>query len=426
MTTDPSGLLNRRRSTIGLAVLVATALLVLVAPPHARAAGGSSPVLKQGMGMVAEPSVRVQALQRALVRRGHSVGATGADGRFGPRTARAVRRFQATHHLQVDAVVGPRTSAALHLTARTTARGTSVKTNVDTARRSHPNSSPSSLPSQPPAGGTRTSTSGSQRHPAALPAGLDPGPAWWGNPLLSGVLAALMATFGTVVLARYRRRERATKYYRAHAARARMQAPTMQLPSTDPSDLVSVPSPPKRTSPAGAESHGPAARVGRGPAIGYVTVSAHHSCPDSTLSERAIHQLCERDGWDLVEIIHDPGGGSLLEGTEISRALERMGEGNARALIVSDARLLGHDGDLAEVMKRLDAAGAALIAIDLGVDTSTPHGRRVATALITMNGWVRGRRIAVSRDSQPAGRRTDSCVDGDTPTATSARTDAEV
>ena len=34
---------------------------------------------------------------------------------------------------------------------------------------------------------------------------------------------------------------------------------------------------------------------------------------------------------------------------------------------------------------------AALIALDLGVDTSTPEGSRVASTLVTINGWASGR-----------------------------------
>ena len=85
MTTDSMGLLKGTRSIAGLAVLLAVALLLLSAPSHANAAGGSS-VLRQGLGMKAKPSVRVGALQRALERRGYGLGAR--DGRFGREVAR--------------------------------------------------------------------------------------------------------------------------------------------------------------------------------------------------------------------------------------------------------------------------------------------------------------------------------------------------
>ena len=89
MSTDSMGLLKGTRSCAGLAVLLALALVLLGAPAHASAAGSSS-MLARGLGMKAKPSVRVMALQRALERRGYGLGRR--DGRFGPRTTRAVGR----------------------------------------------------------------------------------------------------------------------------------------------------------------------------------------------------------------------------------------------------------------------------------------------------------------------------------------------
>src|SRR3954470_17750342 len=126
MTTNPSGLSTGRRSSTMLAMLAGLVALALLVPSHANAnanaRAGSSSLLRQGVGMTAKPSVRVQALQRMLLRRGYSVGRAGADGRFGPRTARAVRRFQAARHLKTDAIVGPRTRVALRPAATTSAK----------------------------------------------------------------------------------------------------------------------------------------------------------------------------------------------------------------------------------------------------------------------------------------------------------------
>ena len=60
MTTDPSGLLNRRMPITALGALVMLAVVALMVPSHASAAASSSSVLKQGVGMVAKPSVRVE------------------------------------------------------------------------------------------------------------------------------------------------------------------------------------------------------------------------------------------------------------------------------------------------------------------------------------------------------------------------------
>jgi len=73
------------------------------APPPAPSAG--SPTLKQGAKGAA-----VVELQNLLRSKGHSVA---ADGDFGPRTAAAVKSFQASRGLVADGVVGPKTWAAL-------------------------------------------------------------------------------------------------------------------------------------------------------------------------------------------------------------------------------------------------------------------------------------------------------------------------
>ena len=55
----------------------------------------------------------VKAIQRALINRGFSCGADGADGIFGKRTDLAVRAFQTGNKLKVDGIVGKGTITAL-------------------------------------------------------------------------------------------------------------------------------------------------------------------------------------------------------------------------------------------------------------------------------------------------------------------------
>ena len=95
-----------------------------------------STVLYPGAGYTAQGSGQVRALQRRLREAGFSPGPI--DGRYGPRTERAVARFQAAHGLGVDGTAGPETFTGLekdrvveprsaHRTARqpTRAHGTS-------------------------------------------------------------------------------------------------------------------------------------------------------------------------------------------------------------------------------------------------------------------------------------------------------------
>lgn len=98
---------------------------------------------------------------------------------------------------------------------------------------------------------------------------------------------------------------------------------------------------------------------------------------------RALRRACERAGWRLV---------SVVEGEDaIGAALERIADGTARGVVVDDARVLSRSLDFAALVRELVDADAPLVALDLGVDTSTPEGTRVARLLITLDAWRRPR-----------------------------------
>jgi hypothetical protein len=129
------------------------------------------------------------------------------------------------------------------------------------------------------------------------------------------------------------------------------------------------------------------------PVVGYVTAPEHAVNGDLSATERTIEQACERAGWRLVAIVRDPEGGRILDRPGLSHALALITDGQAEGLVVSDARLLSRSLDFAGLVNWFRDAEAALIALDLGLDTSTPEGNRVASTLITLTGWA-GERIA--------------------------------
>lgn len=66
-----------------------------------------------GTGLAGTRGPQVKLLQQSLEALGYSVGNTGIDGIYGPRTARAVRQFQRDAGITVDGDAGPETIQAL-------------------------------------------------------------------------------------------------------------------------------------------------------------------------------------------------------------------------------------------------------------------------------------------------------------------------
>jgi DNA invertase Pin-like site-specific DNA recombinase len=159
--------------------------------------------------------------------------------------------------------------------------------------------------------------------------------------------------------------------------------------ATEEQPPVAVPEPPRNS----RSGFGNGARV-----IGYVT---EQSAAAGRAPELDIERACQRSGWQLAEIVRDRDNGRILERPGMSRALERISKGDAQGLVMNDGRLLSRSADFATFVRWFRDADATLIALDLGLDTSTPGGRRLATSLITLNGWA-GDRIASRAPRSPA------------------------
>ena len=151
-------------------------------PVTARRLRAAKPVVRLGTGYrTPHGSRRVRSIQRRLRSLGYAPGPI--DGRFGPRTERAVTRFQADRRLVADGAVGPKTSRRL----------------LPSARRSTPTHVDQRTPAPPPSFPTAQRAL-TQRHAG-------PAPAPHGPPL-EAVLIALAAV-GLAVFA--------VSYLRTHA-----------------------------------------------------------------------------------------------------------------------------------------------------------------------------------------------------------------
>ena len=397
---------DRARSITSLAALLAAAALI-AAPTSAAATSGRGPtLLAEGAGMGSTPSARVRAVQRRLHHLGYALGPAGIDGRFGPWTAAAIRRLQTDHGLAVDGVVGDHTRRTLRVPSQTAQRTKAQSDPMRSAQVTPAHDVASTLRAAPRAHARMTSTGvlgfGGGRLGSALAGGL------FGA--LSGAMAALAFGIG----AGRRQRAEPIADFRGPPVAANVTTPRQD--EAPDAWTVYVPNDDDTASPVSA----PAADGALSPSelprghtvIGYVTVSADPDSREAFRSSAAIEATCKRADWNLVEIVADRENGRILERPGLGYALERIAAGHACALVVSDLQRLSRSiVDLGALMAWFRDANATLIALDLGIDTSTAEGDRVATTLIALSARAH-ERIADRTRSRLAERRANGASNG--------------
>jgi DNA invertase Pin-like site-specific DNA recombinase len=403
MTLNIVALGDWRRTTTALVALVAAAVVVTAAAPApARAATKQAPVLAQGAGMGSKPSAAVRSVQRVLRSRGYSLGRPGVDGRFGPLTAAAVRSLQADSGLVADGIVGPKTRTIVRRIERRAQRSSSTRRSSSPAKQAAPKPAPTTKSATQPAPPTATKAEGT-----------DAG--WLVAIALAAALAAFCAALAAMTLRRPGRRPGASAaiaplahelYLEGHSddkrvADFRGQAVATTIagePGADPSEghtwyLLDDARKPAPVWVREDDVQRSPSRIASGdPVIGYVTVSPEGRQDEADSGVRQVEDACERAAWELVEVVTDRESGRGLERPGLAYALQQIAEGNARGLVVSDLRRLSRSiVDLGALMEWFRDAGAGLVALDLGVDTSTPGGHEVAATLITLGDWERER-----------------------------------
>jgi DNA invertase Pin-like site-specific DNA recombinase len=139
------------------------------------------------------------------------------------------------------------------------------------------------------------------------------------------------------------------------------------------------------------------------PVLGYISALGNTDATGRDQSQRAIELACGRGRWLLLDVLRENGHRGAERRPALSAALKRVADGEARGLVVSHARLLGDSiTDLAALMSWFREARAVFVALDLGLDTSTPQGTRVAMALIRLSGWHRDRAVDGRRNGLAA------------------------
>lgn len=132
-------------------------------------------------------------------------------------------------------------------------------------------------------------------------------------------------------------------------------------------------------------------------AVGYARVSTVHQA-DEGLSleeqERRVAAYIKAQGWEHVETFTERGvSGAVpfIERPEFSRLLASLDDGVDRVVIPKLDRLGRSTMDLLSAIERVAAAGAAVVSIGEGIDTSTPVGKLTRTLLAAIAEFERDR-----------------------------------
>jgi len=97
---------------------------------------------------------------------------------------------------------------------------------------------------------------------------------------------------------------------------------------------------------------------------------------------RAIEAECQRRPWTLVRVEQDVLSGRTLQRPGLQAAIAAIERGEASALVVAKLDRLSRSLlDFAALMERSLRNRWALVALDLGVDTTTPSGEAMAGVL---------------------------------------------
>jgi DNA invertase Pin-like site-specific DNA recombinase len=107
----------------------------------------------------------------------------------------------------------------------------------------------------------------------------------------------------------------------------------------------------------------------------YARVSTKEQSTEAQVAQ--LISYCQARGWAEAAVFRDDGISGVRDNRpELDRLRQRMALGEFEAIVVSKMDRLGRSlGMILRFWDEADAAGARVIVIDQGIDTSTPAGR---------------------------------------------------
>jgi DNA invertase Pin-like site-specific DNA recombinase len=143
--------------------------------------------------------------------------------------------------------------------------------------------------------------------------------------------------------------------------------------------------------------------------VGYRRVSTEQQSESGAgmaAQRLAIEQHCEHHGLVLANVYEDDGvsAKSIQNRPGLSEALTVLANGEAAALVVAKLdRLARSVHDFAGLVRIAEREGWGIVALDLGVDMTTPTGGLLANVTASVAEWER--RIISQRTSEALAQR---------------------
>jgi len=129
-------------------------------------------------------------------------------------------------------------------------------------------------------------------------------------------------------------------------------------------------------------------------AVAYLRVSTTEQADSGAglaAQRAAIDAEVDRRGWTLVAVQTDTASGKSIAGRDaLDAALAMVESGGADVLVVAKLDRLSRSLlDFAALMARARSKGWILVALDLGIDLSTPAGEFLASVMASAAQWER-------------------------------------
>jgi peptidoglycan hydrolase-like protein with peptidoglycan-binding domain/DNA invertase Pin-like site-specific DNA recombinase len=421
-------------------VVAAIGILLLTALP-APAAAQAPQLFGRGAGYeLPDGSPDVRVLQGRLRLVGEPPGPI--DGRFGPLTEAAVVRFQRSHGLAVDGVVGPHTRAALarapvllapgmgfdepngsarvRLLQRQLRRAGAHPGRIDGRfgplteeavmrfqRRSRlatdglagkatrlalkerlaraPKPTPNRVQTHAPRPAAPVSRHTTARRRTASV-----------NPLTVALIVAaalVIIALGSLALV-------------ARRGQRRWRAAPLDDVEPDSTERPAEPVVTGGKAGEGPSSAGPA--EGATPVLGYATSQNRGGDEDFRAQVEAIVSECEQRGLSLLRVVREvkSENGEVLDRPGLGYALNQISAGEAHGLVVAELSQLSRSAaELGQVLGWLSRSRARLVAAAQRLDTGEREGQLAAQMLIEVSAWERKRLGERTRKGLEAARR---------------------